>query len=261
MSQAKRQVKPFALPNPVISRHSELEAKGSSMSVAVIPGNPPIEVHLRRSARARRISLKVGRIDGRVTLSLPVRGSLDEAMAFARTKEDWIRNVLPKAQHAELRLRFGGEFPILGEALMLTPGAKRGVTRHDDTLLVGGDEARLASQLQGYLKVIAQRELMEASSRYAAQVGRRFTELALRDTKSRWGSCSPDGRLMYSWRLAMAPLPVLDYVAAHEVAHLVHMDHSTRFWGLVREICPDFTRHRAWLKREGSRLQAIPFNG
>jgi predicted metal-dependent hydrolase len=231
------------------------------MSVAVIPGNPPIEVHLRRSARARRISLKVGRVDGRVTLSLPVRGSLDEAMAFARTKEDWIRNVLPKAQHRDLSLRFGATLPVLGEPLTLTSGAKRGVLRDGDTLVVGGDESRLPAQLQGYLKVIAQRELMEASGRYAAKVGRSFRELALRDTRSRWGSCSPDGRLMYSWRLAMAPLPVLDYVAAHEVAHLVHMDHSTRFWGLVREICPGFSAHRAWLKREGSRLQAIPFHG
>jgi len=229
------------------------------MSVAVIPGDPPIEVHLKRSARARRISLKVGRLDGRVTLSMPARGSLDEAMSFARSKEDWIRNVLPKAAPRDLALQFGGTITALGEPLVLTHCSKRGVHRDGAELLIGGDPARLGPQLAAYLKVVAHEALLEASDRYARRIGRQINGITLRDTKSRWGSCSPDGKLMYSWRLAMAPLPVLDYVAAHEVAHLAEMNHGPQFWAVVREICPDFNRHRAWLKRDGNRLQMIDF--
>ena len=87
----------------------------------------------------------------------------------------------------------------------------------------------------------------------------RFTALALRDTRSRWGSCTHEGRLMYSWRLAMAPPEVLDYVAAHEVAHLAHMDHSPRFWAAVATLMPGYAPRRAWLRRNGADLMAWSF--
>jgi predicted metal-dependent hydrolase len=90
-------------------------------------------------------------------------------------------------------------------------------------------------------------------------VGRSYTSLALRDTRSRWGSCSPDGRLMYSWRLIMAPPQVLDYVAAHEVAHLVELNHSPAYWRVVTGICPDWKRHRDWLRTHGSSLHRLRF--
>jgi predicted metal-dependent hydrolase len=235
------------------------KAGAGIMTLAVIPGNPPIQLQLRRSARARRISLKVGRIDGRVTLSMPPRVSEAEALAFAHDKADWIRNVLPKAPPTDLSPQFGGQLSVLGEQLTLTHGATRGVQRLDDLLLVGGRESKLGPLLAAYLRVTAHGALIEATTRYAHQIGCTFTGLALRDTKSRWGSCSPDGKLMFSWRLAMAPLAVLDYVAAHEVAHLAEMNHGPRFWALVRQICPEFSRHRAWLKRDGGHLQLIDF--
>ena len=229
------------------------------MSVAVIPGDPPIEVHLRRSARARRISLKVGRVDGRVTLSMPARGSLDEALAFAKGHEGWIRNALPKRDLDDLVPRIGGAIPFLGTETLLASGVKRGVVFRDGVLTVGGPPERLGAALAGFLKVEAQARLLEASERHAGAAGLRFTSMALRDTRSRWGSCSPDGRLMYSWRLVMAPFEVLDYVAAHEVAHLAEMNHGPRFCAMVRSLCPDYSRRRDWLKREGTRLQAIDF--
>ena len=106
---------------------------------------------------------------------------------------------------------------------------------------------------------MAQARLAAASDRHAATLGRPFTAIALRDTRSRWGSCTADGRLMYSWRLAMAPPEVLDDVAAHEVAHLAHMDHSPRFWSVVETLCPGWPAHRRWLREHGGALQGWQF--
>ena len=96
-------------------------------------------------------------------------------------------------------------------------------------------------------------DLRAACDRHAAALGRSYQAIVLRDTRSRWGSCTSDGRLMFSWRLAMAPLAVLDYVAAHEVAHLRHMDHSPRFWAAVAGLVPDYAQHRDWLRRHDGR--------
>ena len=110
-----------------------------------------------------------------------------------------------------------------------------------------------------WLKVLARDRLARASTHYAGLVGRSYSSLALRDTRSRWGSCSPGGRLMYSWRLIMAPPAVLDYVAAHEVAHLVELNHSPAYWAVVSRICPDWQGHRSWLHDQGSALHRLRF--
>jgi predicted metal-dependent hydrolase len=90
-------------------------------------------------------------------------------------------------------------------------------------------------------------------------LGRQAAAVSLRDARSRWGSCSAQGRLSFSWRLAMAPPEVLDYVAGHEAAHLVEMNHGPRYWEAVEKIMPDYRRHRAWLKREGRKLHGFRF--
>ena len=109
------------------------------------------------------------------------------------------------------------------------------------------------------LKLRARDVLAEASDRYAVMVGQSYSRLSIRDTRSRWGSCSSEGVLMYSWRLIMAPPEVLDYVAAHEVAHLVEMNHSAAFWAMVERICPDYDVHRAWLRKNGDVLHRVNF--
>ncbi|GAB1364540.1 hypothetical protein MASR1M32_37760 [Rhodobacter sp.] len=108
--------------------------------------------------------------------------------------------------------------------------------------------------------MLARDRLALASTRYAAQVGRRYGKLVLRDTRSRWGSCSHDGTLMYSWRLIMAPPSVLEYVAAHEVAHLVEMNHSPDYWAVVEGIFPGWKRQRAWLHDQGGGLHRYRFS-
>src|SRR5690606_32603283 len=113
--------------------------------------------------------------------------------------------------------------------------------------------------LMGWLKALARDRLAAAADRHAATLGRGYRSLVLRDTRSRWGSCAADGRLMFSWRLAMAPPEVLDYVAAHEVAHLAEMNHSPAFWAVVERLMPDHRAPRAWLRAEGAALHRWNF--
>lgn len=226
----------------------------------VLPGSPPVEVHLKRSARARRFSLRVSRLDGKVTLSIPARSREAEAMAFLRGQEGWLRQTLSAIPEAALRpVGLGAMVPVEGLPLLLAPGSGRGLRVEGERLLVPGDPATAGARVAAWLKVLARDRLAAASTRYAAEVGRSYSSLALRDTRSRWGSCSPDGRLMYSWRLILAPPPVLDYVAAHEVAHLVELNHSPAYWRVVTGICPDWRQHRGWLHQHGSTLHRFRF--
>ncbi|NHB76072.1 M48 family metallopeptidase [Rhodobacter calidifons] len=226
----------------------------------VLPGSPPVEVHLRRSARARRFSLRVSRLDGKVTLSMPLRARDGEAMEFLRGHEGWLRETLRSMPESAVRpVGIGSVIPVEGRDLRLASATGRGVRLEGDRLLVPGDPVAAGARVAAWLKVLAHDRLAAASTRHAGMVGRRYSALALRDTRSRWGSCSPDGRLMYSWRLVMAPPAVLDYVAAHEVAHLVELNHSPAFWEVVDRICPGWKAQRAWLHQHGQTLHRLRF--
>lgn len=228
--------------------------------MAILPGSPPVEVHLKRSARARRFSLRVSRLDGKVTLSMPVRAREGEALAFLKGNEDWLRQTLSAMPGPTVQaIGPGTAIQVEGDPLVLTPASGRAVRAEGGLLLVPGSPETMGPRVAAWLKVLARDRLATASSHYAGLVGRRYTSLAIRDTRSRWGSCSPDGRLMYSWRLIMAPPAVLDYVAAHEVAHLVELNHSPAYWRVVTGICPDWKDHRAWLKTHGNTLHRVRF--
>lgn len=224
----------------------------------VLPGSPPVEIVLKRSARARRFSLRVSRLDGRVTLSLPSRAREAEAMAFARSQEEWLRETLA-GMPVRAGVDIGGEVPVEGRMLRLVQGTGRGVRIEGDSLRVPGDPAQAGARVGAFLKALARERLVAASDRYAAEIGRKVTRVSLRDTRSRWGSCAHDGSLMYSWRLVMAPPSVLDYVAAHEVAHMVEMNHSDRFWAVVERLYPRWQVQRKWLHAEGQALHAYRF--
>lgn len=229
------------------------------MRKARLPGDPPVEITLRRSARARRYSLRVSGLDGRVTLTLPPRGSAAEALDFARHREAWIRGVLA-AQGAAVPVAPGAELPFEGRLLTVTGAPVRAPRIEGRALLVPeADPGRTGLRVATFLKAAARLRLAEASGRHAEALGRRVGRITLRDTRSRWGSCAASGGLMYSWRLVMAPPEVLDYVAAHEVAHLAEMNHSPAFWAVVARLCPDHARHRRWLRREGAGLHRYRF--
>lgn len=224
----------------------------------LLPGPPPVEVTLRRSARATRFSLRVSRVDGRVTLSLPSRAREHEALAFLKAQEGWLRNTLARLPRTDA-IGLGSRLPVEGQSLHLAPGTGRSLRVEGDHLLIPGDPAQAGPRVQAWLKALARDRLVQASDHYAAQIGRRVSRVSLRDTRSRWGSCTAEGALMYSWRLIMAPPPVLRYVAAHEVAHLVEMNHSPRFWAVVDRLYPGWEAQRAWLRTHGSALHGLRF--
>ncbi len=213
---------------------------------------------LRRSARARRFSLRVSRLDGRVTLSMPAHAREADALAFAATQADWIRRAQSGVADATV-VEFGTHLPFAGKMLTLTPGPVRMPRAEGGLLLLPPDPGRAAIRAQTWLKLEARERLLAASDRYAAALGLRHAGITLRDTRSRWGSCAPGGAIMYSWRLVMAPSEVLDYVAAHEVAHLAEMNHSPSFWAVVTRLMPDYAPRRRWLKQKGSALHRYQF--
>lgn len=232
--------------------------KRAEVTSAELPGEPPIEVALRRSARARRYSLRVSQLDGRVTLTLPKSAPLDEGLAFLRDKENWIRGHLTSHPGVAV-VRIGETVPFEGVPVAITAAPVRGPRLEGGQLLVPADPARVGQRVAAFLKHAARDRLALASDRHAAALGCGYGRLTLRDTRSRWGSCSSNGDLMYSWRLIMAPPEVLDYVAAHEVGHLREMNHSAAFWALVEQLCPRYRAHRSWLRANGSTLQRVRF--
>ncbi len=228
------------------------------MERIILAGRPDIEVRLRRSRRARRLSLRVSGLDGRVTLTMPPRARMREAEAFLREREGWIRDNMKRAPEA-LRPRIGGAILWEGREIGIREGNGRAARLEGGMILVPPDPARVPARIAALMKGAARERLLAASERYAAEIGARIGRISLRDPRSRWGSCSSDGNLMYSWRLIMAPPEVLDYVAAHEVAHLREMNHSPAYWQIVERICPDFATHRAWLKENGALLHRYRF--
>ena len=229
------------------------------MSVLILDGNPQIEVILRRSGRARRLSLRISRLDGRATLTLPNRVPEREGMAFLREREDWLRKHL-SAIEPDMPVQIGGTVLYEGRDLPLLAGNVKRAKLDAGALILPDDAAKAGKRVAAFMKLRARDALADASDRYSAALGRPYGRISLRDTRSRWGSCSSAGDLMYSWRLIMAPREVLEYVAAHEVAHLQHMDHSDRFWGVVDRLFADHKACRKWLRDHGGTLHRVRFD-
>ncbi|KIN62456.1 Zinc metalloprotease [Sulfitobacter noctilucicola] len=228
------------------------------MSDPVLPGTPPIPLTLRRSARARRITLRISQLDGRVTLTMPKRLAEREALAFARSKEAWIRKHL-EARGEDQIVKPGQQIPLGGQLVEVVQGQGRSVQISENAIAVPGPEDRIGAKLGAYLREVARDRLAGACDDYAARLGRPYSRITMRDTRSRWGSCTSDGGLMFSWRLIMAPPEVLDYVAAHEVAHLAEMNHSPAFWAGVERIYGPYKEQRTWLRKNGNALHRYKF--
>ena len=221
-------------------------------------GQPPIDITVKPSTRARRISIRVSGIDGRVSLTVPKRVGLRAAQDFLLEKEDWIRTHLAKQPEAA-QVGLGSVIPVEGDMCEIVEGPSKAVRRIGDVIYVPKGAANTGRKLQAFLKNLARDRLSFASEHYAAELGRPFGKMSLRDTRSRWGSCSSEGNLMYSWRLILAPPEVLDYVAAHEVSHLAEMNHSAAFWAEVERLMPDYKPHRKWLRDHGAGLHRYQF--
>ncbi len=221
-------------------------------------GEPPIPVKIKHSARARRYSLRISNKDGTICLTVPKYAAMNEAIGFAREQEGWMRRHLAK-QMKPVPLAFGGSVLFDGEYRQIEQGTGRVVRFDGEVICVPGLQDKLSAKLRAYYKTMARERMVSASRHYADLLGKPIGRITMRDTRSRWGSCTSDGNLMYSWRLIMAPRKVQAYVAAHEVCHLLEMNHSDAYWALVASIYPDYKEHRNWLKKNGTLLHRYSF--
>lgn len=215
-------------------------------------------VEWRRSTRARRVSLRIDPRIGSVVITLPTRAARSAGMALLMNNADWVAQRLALLPDA-VPFADGAELPLHGRPLVIrhAPRGRRGVWIDDACLCVSGEAAFVRRRVTDYLRREAHRSLTALVAEKAARAGLTPRRLSLRDTRTRWGSCASDGSLSFSWRLVMAPGFVQDYVAAHEVAHLRHMNHGKRFWALVDRLTSHREAAMAWLREEGARLLRI----
>jgi predicted metal-dependent hydrolase len=239
----------------LLRRIGSFGRKESPAPAIVQAGGRDVTVSFRRNRQARRIIIRLSRNRTGVVVTLPTRTSRAEALAFVIRSEGWIAERLA-AESPATEFAHGCALPLRGEPHVIAhDDARRGAVRcADGRIHVAGDVAHLPRRVTDWLKREARRDLIAASEKYANLMEVAFHAVSVRDQKSRWGSCSADGSLSYSWRLVLAPSFVLDYVAAHEVAHLKHMNHGKQFWRLVLTHCRESAAARTWLKRHGASL-------
>jgi predicted metal-dependent hydrolase len=217
-------------------------------------------VRLRRHRQARRYTLRIQAASREVVLTMPPRGSLKEARAFAEKHGGWIAARLRRLPEAS-PFAPGRALPLrdVPHRIVHRPHARGTVWTDiaadgERLLCVAGDRPHLPRRVGDFLQREAKRDLEAACRRHAADMGVTLKRVSVRDQISRWGSCSTTGVLSFSWRLILAPPFVLDYLAAHEVAHLKEMNHSPRFWRLLQRHCPAMHRAKVWLDVHGTDL-------
>ena len=234
-------------------RPSEPQSFQIAFDQAVYP------VRVRRHRQARRYTLRIQAATREVILTMPPRGNLREARQFAEKHGGWIAARLRRLPEA-VPFSHGIMLPLrgIGHRIEHRPGLRGTVwieKEGDGPLLcVAGEAPHVERRVGDFLRREALRDLEDASRRAAEQFGVSIRRISVRDQSSRWGSCSTSGVLSYSWRLILAPPFVLNYLAVHEVAHLLEMNHSPRFWRLVERVCADSQRAKVWLDANGSDL-------
>jgi predicted metal-dependent hydrolase len=225
--------------------------------ILALPGGPA-QVEWRRSRRARRVSLRIDPRGGGVVVTLPPRTGRSAGMALLMTHAGWVTERLAALPGAVL-FADGAMVPLDGDGHRIRhlPGAVGGAWAEGGEILVAGETAFIARRVADFLRAEARRRIARLVAAKAAAAGLKPSRVTLKDTRSRWGSCAANGNLAFSWRLVMAPPFVQDYVVAHEVAHLRHMNHGARFWALVSTLTPHTRAGMAWLNQHGPRLLRI----
>lgn len=188
-------------------------------------------------------------------MTLPKRASVESGMEFFQSKAQWVLTNV----EADKPVLFvdGAALPILGKECVIRHVRGRGVTQlatDNLQLLAHGDPVFTARHVKDFLKKHLRDECLKHAHAMAKTLGKTVREVRIRDTRSRWGSCTASGVLTFNWRLVFAPTAVLYYLIAHEVAHLAEMNHSARFWDIVMRLGPDMEQSRKWLKKEGHKL-------
>ncbi len=240
------------------------------------PSRPPVEarehtvagrtlpLRIVENERARRLTLRIDAGGQGLRVTVPPGLRQGEVEKFLHRHQGWLEQRLAKVPDRP-QVRRGVKVPFRGVPhLVVHEPGRRGTVSVENgeggpRLVVHGERLHLPRRVADFLKREARREIEMLVARHTATVGRKAKAIRFRDTTSRWGSCTSDGTLSFSWRIMMAPPAVIDYLVAHEVAHLKEMNHGPDFWKLCGQLCPDTERCKAWLKRNGGALQAIRF--
>ncbi|MCK5385519.1 MAG: M48 family metallopeptidase [Alphaproteobacteria bacterium] len=215
-------------------------------------------VQVKRSKKARRVALRLDPVERIINLVVPEHMPLKTAYNFARQHENWVHKTLEKLPDT-ISYTHGTILPVFGDQVRLditTDSALKRTTlkQYDDVLKIKTYQEDPSSRITTHLKKIARAGLSDIASEKADMIGKEIKSVKIRDTKSRWGSCSQDGNMSFSWRLMFAPYNSIDYVVAHEVAHLIHMNHSRKFWKLCKELSFDYENGKRWMKQNGNSL-------
>jgi predicted metal-dependent hydrolase len=227
----------------------------SSDRLAIQLGSLETTLLVRRHPRARRTSLRISADGEGVIVVIPARKRFEDGVAIARQHAEWISDRL-QALPERVPFADGTVLPIHGGPRLVRHirEERAGVREEGDMLIVGGSAEGLPRRIEAWLRREARRLLTERADAQAERLGRSPARISIRDTRSRWGSCSSAGALSFSWRLILAPPEVLDYVVAHEMAHLAQRGHGPEFWRTVAQLTKHVDAGRAWLRRHGRDL-------
>lgn len=208
-----------------------------------------------KSATAKRLTLRIDAKTHQPVLTIPKRCSSARAVDFVDSQQDWITNNLARLPQTK-NFSHGDVISIMGQDYTIShqPQLRSGDQLQDGQLIISGQTEFLHRRVSDFLKKLALQELSQRSQEQAKQLNCNLNNVCIKDTKSRWGSCSSNQNINYNWRIIMAPDFVIDYMIAHEVAHLAHQDHSSNFWQCVENMCPNYKEGRAWLKIKGKNL-------
>jgi predicted metal-dependent hydrolase len=239
--------------SPVLPRRESALTEIGRQAAALNLGVP---VSVRVSPRARRIGLRIDAAERRVELVLPHDAPAELGLRFLKSKQGWIATRLKSLPRAVPFVE-GAIVPVLGVphriSRSLDPSAPPVMITAGE-IRVRGDPQFISRRVRDHLATLAHAELARRARPLAVGIGHKIARVSVRDTKSRWGSCASSGNLSFSWRLIFTPEPIIDYVVAHEVAHLAEMNHGPRFWRLVESLSPNSATPRAWLDRHRAEL-------
>ena len=226
-----------------------------------LPGGERINIKVRDSKRANRFIMRVNQQTSEFYISRPIWRSIDEARIFVERNVPWIAEQLMKLP-ARVQFRHGSIVPILGKEYKIAHSPKEfgnvwlkeSIDNQMPELRVSGGSEHMARRVRDWLKKRAKDEVSYKAKKFASLLNMEIKSVSVRDTRTRWGSCSSSGNLSFCWRLIFAPEKIVDYVCAHEAAHLVELNHSPRFWQTVHQLVGEWKSSKKWLKENGARL-------